>query len=273
MKKTTSQKITKRLAQYGALSAAIVGVADASGQVGGPTVVNDDILATQYELDMDGDTVIDFRFVNNNSSILVASAFANNAEILGSSSIYNGNTYYLPYALDSSAAISNNAVGNWFNDSFQTMNYGSCLYGNWCSAGGGVTKFLGLRFYIGSDIHYGWAKFSVEKNPKNGATLIEYYYNPNIDQPTFAGKTQTLDISENVFSEVKIVALNKTIALFNLPEKTNYKLYNISGQKILNGEINNRIHSIEANSVSTGIYIIILEDPNSNAVIRKKIML
>ena len=33
MKKNTSTKLAKRLAKYGALSAAVLGVADASGQV------------------------------------------------------------------------------------------------------------------------------------------------------------------------------------------------------------------------------------------------
>ena len=33
MKKTTSSKLSKQLAKYGALTAAILGVADASGQI------------------------------------------------------------------------------------------------------------------------------------------------------------------------------------------------------------------------------------------------
>jgi len=73
--------------------------------------------------------------------------------------------------------------------------------------------------------------------------------------------------------QVKIIALNKSIALYNLPETTNYKLYSMTGQSVLNGKIENDTHVIEANSISSGVYIIELEDSNSKAVIRKKIVL
>lgn len=47
----------------------------------------------------------------------------------------------------------------------------------------------------------------------------------------------------------------------------------MSGKSILNGEIENETHVIEANTLSSGVYIIELKDVSTNAVVRKKLVL
>ncbi|MCH7524767.1 MAG: T9SS type A sorting domain-containing protein [Bacteroidetes bacterium] len=69
------------------------------------------------------------------------------------------------------------------------------------------------------------------------------------------------------------MAINKSIALFNLLQATNYRLFSITGQSVLDGKITNNTYVIEANTLANGIYIIELQDAESNAVIRKKIVL
>ena len=69
------------------------------------------------------------------------------------------------------------------------------------------------------------------------------------------------------------MALNKSIALFNLPQETDYRVFNMAGQAVLDGKISNDTHVIEANTLASGIYIIELADSNSKAIIRKKIVL
>jgi hypothetical protein len=275
MKKTTSENLSKRLTQYGTLSLAIAGIADVNGQVSGPTVVNADIVAeTPYNLNVDGDTVVDFK-LNLNGNNLFASGVAPNAEILGFSSIPYSSTYRFPYALNNGDIISNNAPGTWFNESYQTMNYSSCSYGVWCNV---TDKYLGLRFDIAGIRHYGWARLTVDMYAPNGVTLIEYYYNPydnepdGIGDPVNAGQ-QALGIDDNKLNEIKVVALNKSIALFNLPKLINYRVFNMSGQTVLEGKISTDTHVVEANTLSNGIYIIELKDNDSNAVVRKKIVL
>ena len=93
-----------------------------------------------------------------------------------------------------------------------------------------------------------------------------------VDAPIDAGQ-KVLGVDNNFLSEVKIVALNKTIALYNLPNDLEYKLYNMSGQSVLNGKTTNNTHVIEANILANGIYIIELQDVESKAVMRKKIVL
>ena len=53
MKKNTSTKLAKRLAKYGALSAAVLGVADASGQVTYTDVSPDLVLELGEAFDVD----------------------------------------------------------------------------------------------------------------------------------------------------------------------------------------------------------------------------
>jgi hypothetical protein len=47
----------------------------------------------------------------------------------------------------------------------------------------------------------------------------------------------------------------------------------MTGKRVLEGNISNTTHVIEANTIATGVYIIELTDVNSNAVIKKKIIL
>jgi len=273
MQKTTlkkSSKLTKRLAQYGALSVAIAGVSETNGQIM-YTDLNPDFAGgngTNYALDMDNDTVADFGIIGATAP---AVGFYG---VLPSNSFVGSNPGYIyPFALDSGDVISS-AQTIWYGGTSNvgTLNYVSCYNGiggsNWC----GVTdKYLGLRFQIAGNTHYGWARLDVSASG-DSFILKDYAYNSVADEAINAGQ-DGLSVDENQLSEIKITALNKTIALFNLPQDTDYTLYNISGKSVLNGQIQGDTHVIEANTVATGVYILELKDSNTNSVIRKKVIL
>lgn len=82
-----------------------------------------------------------------------------------------------------------------------------------------------------------------------------------------------LSIEDNVFSKIKVVALNKSIGLYNLPETAQYNVYNITGQEVLKGITDNRDYVIEAATLASGVYVLELTDTNSKGVIRKKVVL
>lgn len=276
MNKNTSSKLSKKLLKYSSLSLAIAGVADASGQII-YTDVNPDVGGPGVEvyIDFNNDSEWDALITRNLktptdqtiNALFVAPRDGN--AILGSTSIYNGSTYRYPFALNSGYIISSGNT-NW-NSSYyyQSMNWGSCNYpnSNWCNV---TDKFLGIRFKINGNTHFGWARLDVI-NASNWI-LKDYAYNSTPGEPIEAGQ-QTL--STNIFDENKtrIVALNKTIGLYNLPGKTEFSLYSMTGQQVLNGETNYKMHTIEANYVATGVYIIELKDVNSKAITRKKVVL
>ncbi|WP_452226729.1 T9SS type A sorting domain-containing protein [Lacinutrix cladophorae] len=278
MKKTTlknSSNLKKRLAQYGALTAAIAGVADANGQIIYTDITPDEGGAgVQYLLDMDNDGTDDFSIRHFSLSTygysprnnLFAAPISSNGAILGIDS-----TYDYPFALNAGQTISSSQT-TWLpgNGYYKTMNYNSCGYSSsqWCDA---TDKYLGLRFEIAGAIHYGWARLDVNQDSGSGWLIKDYAYNSVAGEAIDAG--QTLSVDEYAINEVKIVSLNKSIALYNLPQNTNYKLLDISGKSVLSGTINDHTYVIEANGVSNGIYIVELTDTFTKAVIRKKIVL
>jgi len=284
MKKTTSQKLSKRLIQYGALSAAIAGVSSANGQIIWTDIPDVSRTNASYQLNLDGDGTVDYTILNYGGALqFIAPAsnyifyttslapygfqgFNNNA-VLGIGPIGFG-SYKYPFALSSGAAISAGATAWLTGSSWQTMNWNGCGYPNsqWCDV---TDKYLGLRFKIGANTHYGWAKLDAGSA---SFTIKEYAYNSTPDAPINANQ-KTLGIEDNNLSKIKIVGLSRSIAIYNLTNATNYIVYNLSGQKVLDGTTSNREHVIEASSLSSGMYVVELSDTESNAVLKKKVVL
>ena len=61
--------------------------------------------------------------------------------------------------------------------------------GNWANSGKGVTnRYLGLKFKIGSQFHYGWARLTVTVNKYNFTTVLTgYAYETVANRPIYAG--------------------------------------------------------------------------------------
>jgi hypothetical protein len=65
-------------------------------------------------------------------------------------------------------------------------------YGPWVAGGQGVkNRYLGLKFKIGEQFHYGWARVTVTTTANQGfsATLTGYAYETIPDKPIHAGAT------------------------------------------------------------------------------------
>ena len=282
MKKITSKKLSKRVAQYGAFSLAIAGMTDANGQIQYTDIVPDhdqDMGSYLLNVNSEGslmDAIDDFEIRLIDSSDLRIRPLTGNNEVLGNPYSSGSSFYAYPLAMNDGDTISNNASpGSWFNNSFSggggsimDLNYSSGVRGNWSNK---TDKYLGLRFNINGDTHYGWARLTVGVAGSEWV-IKDYAYNTIPDEKINAGQ-KTLGVNSYVLTHIKIVALNKSIALFNLPQKTNYKVFNMTGQAVLDGKIANDTYSIEANTLANGIYIIELQDANTKAVMRKKIVL
>ena len=186
MKKTTPQKLSKRLAQYGALSIAIAGVVDANGQIIYTDIADVGGQGVQYSLDLDGDGTIDFKIEHDNASssyindLLFNRNFNTQNGVLGDAFAGPFGDYIYPFALNSGSLISG-GNSNWNDvDGNMYLNLRSCGYltnSNWCNGESeGTDKFLGLRFEIlPGEIHYGWARLAVGTNPTNWV-IKDYAY-------------------------------------------------------------------------------------------------
>jgi hypothetical protein len=67
--------------------------------------------------------------------------------------------------------------------------FGGVIFGPWANIS---QHFLGFKFEINRQVHYGWAELSVKAGPRNGApaiaaTLLGYAYDTVPNQPVPAG--------------------------------------------------------------------------------------
>jgi len=103
------------------------------------------------------------------------------------------------YAFKSGARI--NKQAEHFAERRVTLAYwrggwwGSTKGGSWISSGTGVSnRYLGLRFKIDGQYHYGWAQLSVQMSPWS-ETLTGYAYETIPNKPIKAGQEQENDES------------------------------------------------------------------------------
>lgn len=266
MKKST----TLNLSKYAAMVAAAGGIADASGQIIYTDITPDHegSANSEYMLDIDNDGTNDFKLRNADlagiyNNLYIDPMNSSNG-VMGSQGYFG---YAYPFALNSGDAISN--AGSWNDNSFQSLNFASCMIGNWCDITDG---YLGVRFNIDGATHYGWIRLDVGQIPSS-FVVKDYAYNSIADEAITAGQ-QTLSVGDLSSQNIEIKALNKHIALHNLPENTNYRLFSMTGQSLLNGTIANQTsYSINANTMASGAYILELEDVDSKSVLRKKVIL
>jgi hypothetical protein len=274
MKKITSQNFSKKLASYGALTLAIAGLTDANGQIVYTDIADENVNPGDVVyIDVDQDANGEFRFVLNAAGnfAFMQPVSENNDTVYNSNGFLAGSvsSFVYPGNLNSGDAIG--AAGEFFTNNRGDLAYGSCYpNSNFCDSGGAlVDGYIGLRLVIGGNTHYGWVGLSASVT---STILKDFAYNATPDEAINAGQ-QTLNIGENNLNNIKVVALNNTINLYNLQGEVNYKIYDISGKSVLKGNFNDTSHSIDASSISTGIYIIELNDNNTNSVIRKKVVL
>lgn len=276
MKKTTSKNLSNRLLKYGAFSAAMLGVANASGQIVYTDIADETADATNpiISIDIDVDGTGDYLLAINPTDVQLAAIFPANSSM---ASAYNSNaivgvsgssSYFYASNLDAGEQIdgTNTVLTNIRAD----FNYDSCA-----SAGSqfcdGMDGYVGLHFKIAGNTHYGWARIQVAADATS-IILKDFAYNSVPGEAIIAGNT-TLQVAQFSVNDIRVVALNKNINLYNLPDSASYNLYATSGQSVMSGKTNDSSYSIEATSMSTGVYILELKDTATNAVIRKKIVL
>jgi len=167
----SSKKIKSKLAQYGSLAAAITGLSDAHAAIVYTDITPDFAggIGNQYFVDLNNDGTDDFRIYHSSSNLYIQPLNSSNG-VLGT----GGNTFAYPFALNSGVTIDSSGTffNNGYSSGFQSMNYGSCSFGNWCNVN---DRFLGVSFIIGSDIHYGWIRLDVNANG-NSWTVKDYAY-------------------------------------------------------------------------------------------------
>ena len=234
------------------MSLAIAGVSNAAGQVVYTDIDPDETIDdSTYEVDFNGDSIVDFTITNNGAGGFAVRMYNDQSNsVMGQN--FGGN-YNYPDVLSSSAIIGSTANFT-ANPYYQTLNWNGCTYTNsqWC---GGITdRFVGVAFNVGSDVHYGWIQLDV---PEDAATFTikGFAFDATPGEAIFAGD-QGLGTDDNNF--VDFVQFMDADGNLNVSAATvieDVTIHNIAGQSVIQTTVNNNRGVIALNNLSNGIYI------------------
>lgn len=280
MKEKTNAKLASKLMRYGAMTTLFAGASEmANGQIIYTDIDPDEGGAgVSYVLDLDNDGNSEFvvkHIATPNGGVsqnfLIAAPTVNDQGVFDNSILAaSSDGFVYPFALNEGDAVSAGRA-EWNNASFQSMNEKSCMYenNNWCSVD---DKYLGLRFKIDGNVHYGWARLDVAHN---GASWLikDYAYNSVAGQPIDAGEMPVMSVKDQYASEVKVAKLKNDIVLYNLPGNATYKVYALSGQMVVNGKATTQNYIIETNTLARGMYVVEVTDVATDTYLRKKVIL
>lgn len=93
----------------------------------------------------------------------------------------------------------------------------------------------------------------------------------NFDDVSLNGTLLSTD--EFALNSIFISCKDKIVTISNIQGEANYRVLNITGQEVLNGNTRSESQKIDASNLASGIYIVEVTDTNSNAQKRKKIII
>ena len=266
--------LNKKLRSYSALASSFaLAATQADAQIIYTDINPDSTVAlggSFYNLDLDNDGTFDFAI-----NVTIGTSASYTSQQIGISPAgTNGvagssvGAYIYPFAMNAGDTIKTSLQFNLGPNQSMASYFGaSYSYGNWL----GVTdKYLGLKFYIGTAAHYGWARLDVNATA-NQFIIKDYAYNTVADAYILAGQT-AVGINENMTNNtVSIHSSEKNILirfLNELPVNAEVKITNMLGQQIYASLLSEKETRINLNE-KTGIYIVTLIQ--KDAVYTKKI--
>ena len=300
-----------KLKHYSALAASVVAL-DASAQVvhtniNDTTLVNN---GDYFDIDLNNDGILEGRieFIDylttssggitfNVQGAEVDSLVNASINIMNSSSstttgsTTSTNSTYVAAALNLNANI-NNSLNNWSNGGSTTSTTStSSAFDGVLIGGKGVTitstttstisagqfpgngdKFMGVKFTIGTSIHYGWLRLDMSVNA-DSITIKDFAYETTPNTPILAGDTGTAVglASQSVKSEFDYFASNGRITINSeLVSNSVLSIFDLGG-KLLQSEMIGGQKQVLVQGNLEGIYIV--EIRNSTGVTRKKLWL
>ncbi len=259
MKKITSKNLTKRLAQYGAMSAAVMAGADANGQVV-YTDVDPDVTLSRgevFSLDFEADTFEDVEVANPDltSGLNAAIVFpSSGGAFAGFTSA--GGTYDYPFLMAQGDVI-DAATGYTTTGDRGDLNYYGCAYSNsqWC---GDVTDgYLGVRFIslTTGTTHYGWVRLDTDVNGDNLITVKDFAFEATPDTGIAAGDQGSLGVTDSAFGAFEYHTSDNALHLSSATTMDQVVLHNVLGQEVARQQINATSATVAMDRLSAGVYI------------------
>ena len=270
--------MVKKLKTYSLVAGTIIGVThNIKGAIQYTDVNPDSIITTlvsPYLLDLNGDLITDFKFEVGSgvtcSSASVKCTYTNWVKANGftttNSVVFT--TYIYPW-LNSAIALSSESLIN----SMAKFISGSVTMAIEVTIGfsatrgyfiGQTDKYVGLKFKIGANTHYGWMLVDVSSTAD---TLIikSYAYNDVPNQSINAGEGIFVGVDEKELNNVSIYGYNNQIHIS--ASRGTATIFNLQGQRVHQSKLTGKT-SI---SLDKGIYLVrVMEDGRS---VTKKVYL
>jgi len=257
MKKNTSKNLTKRLAQYGAMSAAVMAGADANGQVV-YTDVDPDLtlqVGDLFSLDFESDTFEDVE-VRNPDGLAGGNAAIAFPSSGGAFAGFTSGGYEYPLLMASGDVI-DAATGYTTTGVRGDLNYYGCAYSNSQWYGDVTDGYLGVRFIslTSGTTHYGWVRLDTDVNGDNLITIKDFAFEATPDTAIAAGDQGSLGVTDSAFGSFEYYTSNNALHLNSASIMDQVVLHNVVGQEVARQQINGTSASVAMDRLSAGVYI------------------
>ena len=112
---------------------------------------------------------------------------------------------------------------------------------------------MGLKFYLGNNIHYGWV--NIEVNGGGSYVLWDWAYEATPDRPIGAGQAYYAGIAENTAFGGKVNVWNGQLTVESAAGQLgDVSLYTLSGQKIYGASIKSNTVTVDTAPFAQGVY-------------------
>jgi hypothetical protein len=264
MKKSVQNKLKAYTAAAGSL-AAFAGTADA--QIIYTDITPDVVLTgnnSSYSLDMDNNSTTEMNFY----SYVGLDSLGNPEIYIQGLELYTPNTnaiigalyaqsYPLPYALTAGAPI-NAANPNWRD---ATVNGGAqyisvLAYGNpYGYFLGQNDRYLGVRFNINNQLHYGWVRLSCSATG-GILTIKDYAYNTQVGDSINAGdmpnSIQAINQSiTRIYTSNNVLTINRDVT-----NPVTVTIVNLQGETVLAEQTTEQTYTHDMSNLAAGIYLV-----------------
>jgi hypothetical protein len=260
-----NKELQKRLGKYTAAAAALVGASGANAQIV-YTDVNPDFAhpgnEIAYGLDLNNDANFDFAMFSADTVVssgarIRYTVIAPYGTAAASNAIAGESPSGYDYALALNSGDMIDATLNWIAAT-NTMAYNVDSNNPYNENWNGVTdKYLGLKFVVAGNTHYGWARLDVQA-VADVWTLKDYAFNATPDGALEAGQ----------MAGVNTMELESLVHFVNQPNNTVKVIVNggltdgaialvsTNGQTISTGNVDSSEFIVDLNGLSAGIYVI-----------------
>ena len=204
-----------------------------------------------YSFDFNNDGTSEFTFDEQNGSISCMFQYGQ-VDFVGVGTLDSG------YGWDKMKALAyNTLIGPQSSFDAQGDAYINAPWGNAEDMFPAGDSYIGVKFKLGTNVHYGWILVNSTGGAEGVITLKSYAYNDVANQSINAGQT-TLGLNDATIAQIKMFP-NPTQNVAYIQTEETIKgaiLTNVKGEVLSTKVVNN---SIDLTALASGVYFVTIE--------------